>query len=74
MDNAHPCTICKETDHKASMCPELYSPEKVSGGGGGGQGHDDDEKAKIEIAALEPSQLKNAIFPNPDYSLSYLFH
>jgi len=43
MDPHIPCTICKETDHKPSHCPELYQPEKTSGGESGGHSHDDDD-------------------------------
>ena len=51
MNSASPCSICKEGGHKASKCPELYHPEKASGGGGGGHDHDDDEKvAPVMIA------------------------
>ena len=70
---AHPCTICQEGGHKAAKCPELYHPEKASGGGGGGHDHDDDdEKAKIENAAHRLLQLKNAILTTHRYPLRNL--
>ena len=43
MDRGCPCAICDDTSHKTARCPELYHPEKVSGGGGGGHDHDDDD-------------------------------
>ena len=73
MDKAYPCSICQETNHKASKCPELYHPEKASGGGGGGHDHDDDEQAKIENAALQLLQLKNATITSQRYSKRLLF-
>lgn len=39
-----PCTICENAGHKASICPELYHPEKASSGGSGHSHDDDDEK------------------------------
>ena len=53
MNSAYPCSICHEGGHKASKCPELHQPEKVSGGGGGsGHDHDDDEKIMPVITVV----------------------
>ena len=52
MDSPFPCTICHTTGHITSKCPDLYSPEKVSGGGGGGHSHDDDESLGLKIFTL----------------------
>jgi hypothetical protein len=40
----HVCSICGDGVHKVANCPELWHPEKVSGGGGGGHDHDDDDE------------------------------
>jgi len=45
MQSNHPCSICQEGGHTAAKCPELYHPERASGGGGGHDHDDDDEKA-----------------------------
>ena len=52
MNNACPCSICKETDHHPSKCPELVK-DLQSGffrpSGGYAQGGDEeDEKAQIK--------------------------
>ena len=54
MDASIPCTLCKEGGHRASKCPELNQPEKVSGGGGGGHSHDDDDDEKAVVKKIEP--------------------
>jgi len=55
MQNAAPCTLCKEGGHRAAMCPGLYDPLKegfyTGGGGGGGHSHDDDERAQQKLDA-----------------------
>ena len=47
MDRGCPCTICDDTSHTTARCPELYHPERVSGGGGGHSHDDDDEHIRL---------------------------
>ena len=61
MDATIPCTLCKEGGHRASKCPELNQPEKVSGGGGGDHSHDDDDE-KITLS-FDHFALFNKIEP-----------
>jgi hypothetical protein len=61
MNSAYPCSICQEGGHKASKCPELHQPEKVSGGGGGGHDHDDDEKIEPVMIPVISSVTEDVI-------------
>jgi hypothetical protein len=43
------CSLCKQTGHRASNCPELSDPLKLGfhTGGNGGQGHSHDEEDQV---------------------------
>ena len=43
MSSTNVCLQCSESGHTVSRCPELYHPERTSGGGGGHDHDDDDE-------------------------------
>lgn len=62
-----PCTICQNAGHKASICPELYHPEKASSGGGGHSHDDDDEKIITTVKSR-----KNPIQPIQKFILRIL--
>lgn len=44
MSSTNVCMQCSESGHTVNRCPELYHPERTSGGGGGGHDHDDDDE------------------------------
>lgn len=48
----HSCSICGEGGHKVANCPELWHPEKTSGGGGGGHDHDDDDESGVKTVVV----------------------
>ncbi len=53
MQSNNPCIICQEGGHTASKCPELYHPERVSGGQHHHEDDDDDEKALVNSNVVE---------------------
>ena len=48
----HVCSICGDGVHKVANCPELWHPEKVSGGGGGHDHDDDDERITVAVVLV----------------------
>lgn len=48
----HSCSICGEGGHKVANCPELWHPEKTSGGGGGHDHDDDDESGATAVTVV----------------------
>lgn len=56
-----PCSICSESGHHPSHCPELCDPLRpgfsgAGGGGGGAGGDDEDEKAVAQAFASNTEQ------------------
>ena len=66
MECACPCTICKETDHHPSNCPELVKdlqPGFYKPAGGYAQGGDEEDE-KIQIKSKQTrTQMKTNIIP-----------
>lgn len=66
-----PCSICSESGHHPSHCPELCDPLRpgfsgAGGGGGGGGGDDEDEKAGVRLRLHTEQQAAEPIHNTED--------